>query len=76
MYRVIKNFVDLQDNNYVYSVGDIYPRDGVVVSPKRLDELSSNKNRRGIPLIERILEKEDETPVESPAPKKRRGKRK
>ena len=62
MYRVIKAFTDLQDKKYAYSAGDIFPREGVSVSAERLEELSSDKNKRGIPLIEEV--KEDKAPEE------------
>ena len=62
MYRVIKFFTDLQDNNHAYNVGDIFPHNGMEVSEKRLLELSTDKNRRHMPLIEKV---EDEKPVES-----------
>ena len=51
MYKVIEGFVDLQDDNYPYGVGDKFPRKGKRVSKKRLAELSSDKNKRGMPLI-------------------------
>lgn len=51
MYVVIHTFVDLQDNDYAYNEGDIYPRDGLKVSKERIDELKSDKNRQGKPLI-------------------------
>ena len=54
MYRVIKAFVDLQDNNHKYDVGDIYPHNKKKVSASRIKELSTDKNRRGIPLIEKV----------------------
>lgn len=54
MYKVLIHFVDLQDENYPYNTGDIFPREGKVVNQKRLDELSSTNNRRGIKLIEKI----------------------
>ena len=57
MYKVIKSFTDLQDNNYAYSVGDTFPHDGVEVDAERIAELSSDKNRLGVPLIEEIAEK-------------------
>ena len=57
MYRVIKSFTDLQDNNYAYYVGDTFPHNGVEVGAERIAELSSDKNRLGIPLIEKIAEK-------------------
>ena len=65
MYRVIKHFVDLQDNNYKYDVGDTYPRKGLNVLQSRINELASNKNRQGVPLIDEIPEK-----VEEPKKKK------
>ena len=60
MYRVIKAFVDLQDNNYKYDVGDTYPRKGLNVLQSRINELASNKNLQKTPLIEEILEKVEE----------------
>lgn len=61
MYKVIKSFTDLQDNNYAYSVGDTFPHNGVEVSAERIAELASDKNRRHIPLIEEIAEKPKRT---------------
>ena len=60
MYRVIKAFVDLQDNNYKYDVGDTYPRKGLNVLQSRINELASNKNLQRTPLIEEIPEKVEE----------------
>ena len=57
MYRVIKAFTDLQDNNHAYSVGDTFPHNGIEVDAERIAELASDKNRRGVPLIEEIAEK-------------------
>lgn len=54
MYRVITNFVDLQDNNRLYRSGDVYPRHGITVSEKRLEELLSDKNRKHTPVIEAV----------------------
>ena len=50
-YRVVTPFRDLQDNKHQYSAGDIFPREGVGVSDDRIKELSSNSNKRGVPLI-------------------------
>lgn len=58
-YIVIKHFVDLQDNNYVYSVGNTFPRAGVTVSDERIAELSGSDNRQGVPLI-KLLEDDKE----------------
>lgn len=57
MYKVIKSFTDLQDNNYAYYVGDTFPRNGVEAGAERVAELSSDKNLQGVPLIEEIEEK-------------------
>ena len=61
MYRVIHKFYDLKDNNHAYSVGDAFPHNGVEVDAERIDELASDKNRLGVPLIEEIAEKPKRT---------------
>lgn len=61
MYKVIKRFRDLQDNNHAYSVGDTFPHNGVEVDAKRIAELASVNNRLGVPLIEEIAEKPKRT---------------
>ena len=61
MYKVIKSFTDLQDNNYAYYVGDTFPRNGVEAGAERVAELSSDKNLQGVPLIEEIAEKPKRT---------------
>ena len=70
MYKVIKHFVDLQDNNHKYDVGDTYPRKGLNVLPSRIKELASDKNRQGCPLIEEIPEKVEETEKKTKSTKK------
>ena len=65
MIRVIKAFVDLQDNNYAYDpknpARNTYPRKGLSVLPSRIKELASKNNRQGVPLIEEIPEVEKTT---------------
>lgn len=61
MYKVIKRFYDLKDNNHAYSVGDTFPHNGVEVDAGRIEELASDKNRLGVPLIERVAEKPKRT---------------
>lgn len=51
MYKVIKLFADLKDNNHVYKVGDEYPRKGLQVSEDRIAELAGSNNKQGTPLI-------------------------
>ena len=50
-YIVIHDFKDLQDKGYVYLKGDKYPREGKQVSEERIQELMSDKNKIGNPLI-------------------------
>jgi hypothetical protein len=61
MYKVIKHFTDMQDNNHPYNVGDTYPRKGVKVLASRYKELSGSNNRQGCPLIEEIEETKPES---------------
>lgn len=70
MYRVLRLFTDLQDSSYLYHEGDIYPRDGISVTESRIAELSSNNNKRHVPLIikvEEVSEKEH-PPIEDVMP--------
>lgn len=76
MYKVIKNFVDLQDNRYRYLVGDTYPRKGVKVSEDRVAELSSTKNKRGVKLIEKTPEKKTSSKKSSESKRSTRSKKK
>ena len=66
MYKVLKHFTDLQDKGYPYNEGDIFPRDGLVVSEARLKELSSTNNRRKTKLIEFV--EEEQQVQEEPKP--------
>ena len=56
MYKVIEKFADAKDYQHVYEVGDIYPREGRIESPERIEELSTTKNRLKIPLIQEVKE--------------------
>lgn len=64
-YTVIENFTDLQDNNYKYQAGDSFPRDGYDVSKARIEELSSDKNRRQRPMIKATSEAEPVIEIET-----------
>ena len=70
MYKVIKFFVDIQDNNQPYNVGDTFPRKGFEVSEERLAELASDKNRQGVPLIELVAETAPKKAAKKTAAKK------
>ena len=62
MYKVIKYFTDLQDDNHPYNVGDDYPRKGIKVTKERIEELSSDRNKRKAPLIELATSQKAEEP--------------
>ena len=62
MYRVIEYFEDLQDNGQPYNVGDVFPKGDKKVTKERLNELATDKNRRHIPLIEKVEEPKVEKP--------------
>lgn len=55
MYRVIVDFVDLQDGDKAYRAGEIYSP--AVMSDERISELSGSNNKRGMPLIKEEEEK-------------------
>lgn len=62
MYKVVKEFHDLQDYKTSksgllyqhYDVGDLYPRKGFSPSNLRIEELLSADNAQGSPLIVEI----------------------
>jgi hypothetical protein len=71
MYRVVKYFLDLQDNNYPYNAGDKFPRSGLKVTKERLAELAGSDNKQGVPLIQLVekpaAEAAEEAPKKTPA---------
>lgn len=69
MYKVIKDFADLQDKEHIYRTGDSFPRSGVEVSEDRIKELAGYANKRGVPLIEQVVASKAsiEEPIEPPS---------
>lgn len=53
---VYERFKDLEDNNYIYRKGDVYPREGLEPTKERIKELSSKKNKIGEVLIKKVNE--------------------
>lgn len=78
MYKVIQMFTDLQDKEYRYEIGDVYPREGLEVTKERFEELAGKENKRGEQLIEFVddAEKEAEGQGEQKEPAKPKGKAK
>ena len=74
MFRVIKYFTDMQDNNFAYDPKDparnTYPRKGLNVLQSRINELASDKNRQGCPLIEEIPDIEEKPEKKTKSTKK------
>ena len=70
-YVVIETFVDLQNDNHRYSVGDKFPHAEIEVSDKRISDLLSGNNKRKQPLIKEVKEEAKEpikpVPVVEPA---------
>lgn len=60
MYKVIHEFADLEDEKHLYKIGERYPRNGVIASSERISVLTSNRNKAGKPLIEKVLEATEE----------------
>lgn len=56
-----KPWKDLEDNEHVYKKGDSYPRECLEVSKKRIKELSSDKNKIGKILIQKIQDNIDDS---------------
>ncbi len=60
-YEVIESFRDLKDDEYIYLKNvegkNVYPREGLKPNKERIEELSSDKNQIGKPLIRKIEEK-------------------
>ncbi len=58
-YEVVyKAFKDLEDSNHIYKKGDIYPREGLKPTAKRIKELSTKANKIGKILIKKIENEE------------------
>ena len=60
MYKVIKHFIDLHDDDHSYEEGDIFPREGITVKPERIAELAGSNNKQKTPLIV-LVEETDES---------------
>ena len=65
-YVTVVDFIDLQDSNYGYKVGDAFPHQGLKVSKERLEELSTDKNRRKMPLIKKVKNDDVDGAVSKP----------
>lgn len=54
MFIVINAFLDLQDAEYLYDIGDAYPREGLEPSEERIKELLGSDNLQGQPMIKAV----------------------
>jgi len=85
MYKVIRMFRDLADYGHLYQPGDTFPRSGFVADAERLNQLATNDNLRGKPLIEAVeapkqaaedKAKETDTTTKKSAQRPRRSRKK
>ena len=83
MYEAVRDFVDIQDNNHIYRMGDKFPHDGAKASKSRIAELASTENKCGVVLIKAIekdnkssVSEENEVNVETVARSKKSPKKK
>ena len=68
MYIVLNTFYDLKDCEHLYNAGEPYPRDGYTPTDERVEELLTERNRMGKPMIQSVPEKDGETPVQQKKP--------
>ena len=54
LYKVEVQFLDGQDDNHLYKVGDVYPRVGIKPTQERIEELSTDNNRRNVVAISKL----------------------
>lgn len=58
-FLAIQDFKDLDDKNKIYYKGDRYPKPAnKVISDERLEELLTDKNKQGRPVIEEVKEEQ------------------
>ena len=73
MFIVINAFLDLQDAEHLYEVGDAYPREGIEPSEERINELLGSDNLQGQPMIKAVktvpIDKKPEGVAESESSK-------
>lgn len=58
-YRAVVSFRDMQDGNYRYVPGDVFPRSGKKVTKKRIAELLSSENKMKKPVIEEVKDDDE-----------------
>lgn len=59
MYKVIRAFRDLKNDECLYEVGDIYPVEGYKPTKTRIKELLKGTNKNGKIYIEEVIETEE-----------------
>lgn len=66
-FVTIKSFTDVVSGEH-YAVGDRYPHRGFA-KKERIAELSTNNNKRSVPLIKEKKVEKQEKPIEKPVEK-------
>ncbi|MBS4171938.1 hypothetical protein [Bacillus sp. FJAT-49736] len=53
-YKVVNDFIDTNDNNTRYKVGDVYPKGSYKPTKKRIEELSKEHPKYKCNFIEKV----------------------
>lgn len=68
-YKVINKFIDKDDNNTLYNVGDVYPKGDLKLTEKRIELLTNEHPVYKCRFIQEVDEQIEETP-KAPVKKK------
>lgn len=58
-YKVIRDFADSSDNDYLYKVGDVYPRIGNTPDDETINRLSTTENPHKLIFIEKVKDNDN-----------------
>lgn len=53
-YKVVNKFIDTDEGNHTYNVGDEFPKEGSKATKKRIEELSKKHPKYKVVFIEEI----------------------
>lgn len=63
MFIVKERFMERYDNDHIYEVGDVYPREGFKATKKRIGELTTGENKYKRPFLVEAVEEVPEDKV-------------
>lgn len=65
-YNVLETFKETNHGGIVYKKGDTYPKEGQKTSKKRIEELTTDKNKYKRPFLEEVKEDEGQKKDDKP----------